>query len=589
MRTSKTPQSNHGCLVDTLPEQKHWSWKKRLRGPATGILCAFASVSSCSTYQTLRAGDGILDHSIRKSTTTASVRTPEHRDETVGTYGVPYYLPKALLHLTVVPVSKAGTLPPPLSTPAKSTQPPAAGQAVTGGGGGDKGVTSSGGHSANPLVDALAAHVGETPPAPAIPAAPGPAAPANTFVAVTSQYVINLETRIVPDIANGPLYAHYFPNWLYSEDVTVGVNGKQLLSTLDATSSDRTAQVIFNLADTAANVAKFLEGGGLDVFAAQDFSKRTEVANKEQARSVIYKKLNIDVTFDPFDPLQVERLAGLFTDTYTSSTVYISPFRISLKDPSSQGVVLANKTPGVRRGLYFREPTILELAIVGREKRFINVLANELDRTPADAVGRDELLAQLKLARTNSGDHTEQFVIVAPNKQRSYSYNIARSAFVQSKKTALTISDGQLTQSHLTKPSEAEGLSEIPLKLSEKLAALPKDLLTLRKEIIQGQTAVSTEQLNGFNAEESLRNAVASRNLTEDSARLKAQSDTVKARSVLIDSETGLINSDLSNQTTADNVDLKTRIAQLEAQTALLKAIAARKEAEQALKTPAKQ
>lgn len=86
-----------------------------------------------------------------------------------------------------------------------------------------------------------------------------------------------------------------------------------------------------------------------------------------------------------------------------------------------------------------------------------------------------------------------RFTVTVPNKERAFSLNVPRSAFVKRTMT-VQIDSGMLTGFGHVRPSEIEGFSGIPLDLAKKLAGLPKALWESRGEAIQSQnTSISNE------------------------------------------------------------------------------------------------
>jgi hypothetical protein len=154
----------------------------------------------------------------------------------------------------------------------------------------------------------------------------------------------------------------------------------------------------------------------------------------------------------------------------------------------------------------------------------------ELVESKATAADATKLLAALNaIATAPTISRSATFIKAIPNPNRVFSFNIARSAFVQNKKIDLTILNGLLTKVTINKPSEAEGFSEIPLELSKKLAELPKDILTIRTQTTSAAAAKNTV------------NAQSAQAAAESPAQLQAQTDQIKAEAAKIEAETKLI------------------------------------------------
>lgn len=533
----------------------------------TLIITIGALFAACSTYKT-------LDPRRDKLTSNGQSRQV---DETDGQYGQPYYLPKGLIHLVIKQEAN--------STP-KSATP----------------STASTGNNNSQVVTVNTATANPN------------STPTDTTDSGTLPYAytITVERVIVPDLTTGPYLARYEQNWLYAENISISVTDDGLLSTVSTTASDRTAQILSNLEDTAINVAKFTALAAL--------TNQPEEATPRPPQ-VRYKRLNIDVTFDPLDPKSVGDVQQLFNDeTVTNSTegntYLISPFKFELTSPYWAAQPLRPKQP-TNSGLLFRETTPVRLVFRQNSTDRFRAKARQAmkdirdgldsyreqkaeDQTKYDQATAKSLAAQKKLAADQKTlddaiaqnkptaqaqalvdqDTTDKaavaltvtkctaaatasdnalkarttalkllydsaaaptisrsatFIKAIPNPDRVFSFNLARSAFVQNKKTDLTISNGLLTKVSINKPSEAEGFSEIPLTLSKKLAELPKDLLTVRT-----QTTTPNTAKNSVNAQTTQAAADPAAELEKETAQLKAEADKLEAEAKVIQAQRAL-------------------------------------------------
>jgi hypothetical protein len=181
------------------------------------IAAIWSALTACSTYKTLDP---------RQDKLTSSGRSLGV-DQTVGQYGQPYYLPKGLVHLIIKQESS-------------STSP--------------NSLTPSTASSANNNSQVVTVNTG--PPQ-------NSNLPDNTDDGTKPvPYKITVDTVIVPDLTTGPYLARYEQNWLYAENVSLGVTPDGLLTTVSTTASDRTAQILSNIEDTAINIGKFAAQGG---------------------------------------------------------------------------------------------------------------------------------------------------------------------------------------------------------------------------------------------------------------------------------------------------------------------------------------
>ena len=476
--------------------------------PLLPVLLAHGLFAGCSTYRTYDS----------------QLMGRNGRDQTDGRYGQPYYLPKTLVHLTITPAGKdaGGGKDPAAAANSNTNTNNSAGGTMTvnvysdgtvtrqekekpGEGGPKPSPTPAPtGQVGKPEKPNLSAVTGtQTTPPPAENGGGKSSAPQDnqnppdkTPPPGAYKYTITVTTETVPDFDTGALYLKQTPNWFYSEETKIAVNDNYLLTTTDTTSSDRTAQVIYNLADTAANLAK-----AASAYAAVEINKGATGSG----RAVKYKTLTVDIKFDPLNPKDIAKLESLFGDTITNKTHYVSPLKVRVKSPIYSKARTPAKFPAKTAGIFFREPVALEIEVSGRQEEYRSAITEEVKKASGDFLA--PLQQQLDDAYGSTEHRATVFPVQAMNKNRVFAYDVVRSAFVQNKKHNLTIVDGSLRGVYKLKPSEAEGFSEIPLKLSEKILALPKDLLSFRQDITTKTADNTKAQTNAVNAQSDLISA----------------------------------------------------------------------------------
>ena len=517
------------------------------------IVCTFLFfqvllLNGCNTYTTLdprapgKQQNGVVD------------QTAEH-------YGQPYFLPKGLIRLVIKP------------------------EAAPGGAGGG---SSSAAANANSVT--INNFSGATPSeSPGSPTTKSPAGAQDVAkqkegakeddLVTPVAYAISVTRVIVPDQSQGPFTAKYNTNWFYSDNINIGVTDDGLLTTLTSDISDRTSQIIYNVADTAKNAVEA---------AAYLGSKK---GAPRPARAVRYRRLNIDVTFDPFNESDVRSVKALFNDVPTDEALYLSPFKFNLSRvqtgsmPGERAYLFPRKPKAA--GLWFRELTPVEVILSATTPTFIKQVRSQrrlpirdeakraelkkqrdqlVANAPADSASpeekkkyKDALVILNNELNTLKGVTSEQLssteetaisqeisravrlVVTVPNKERTFAFNIPRNAFVQNKKLNLTISSGLLTKVELLKPSEAEGFSQIPLTVSQKILQLPKDLLSIRTEQVNAARDQAAAANAAFNSQQQLQQSTASRQdalktaeLTAEKNRLQAEIDVLKKQKELI-------------------------------------------------------
>lgn len=218
--------------------------------------------------------------------------------------------------------------------------------------------------------------------APQVLAAMAPAIGAPEGMAPSAQlYTISIEKKIVADRSRGPYYAQYSNNWMFDDKVGIKVGSDQLLETIVATVDDRTADIADNLVNTAENILKFQAAGGLGAASIPSFlgsqKLKTRGNNSSTKQPPYIKQLNIDITFDPFDKDDLERVQALFKDSKNGTRAVFSPLIIDIQhknlSTASGGKVLEPLAPEYslnqpnskirKNGLYFPEPTTVEVVV----------------------------------------------------------------------------------------------------------------------------------------------------------------------------------------------------------------------------------
>lgn len=113
----------------------------------------------------------------------------------------------------------------------------------------------------------------------------------------------------------------------------------------------------------------------------------------------------------------------------------------------------------------------------------------------------------------------KRLTLAVPNKNRAYSVNLPRSAFI-SRTTELTIANGELRGIKHVKPSEIEGFTEIPKSLISKLAALPKALVDTKKDMFGAQKDALTNRNALVDQEIAFQKKQVGRDLVVETERL---------------------------------------------------------------------
>jgi len=437
-------------------------------------------------------------------------------DQTRVRDGQPYFLPKGMIHLVIK--SEAGK-----SDPAAAVSTPV--------------VNKTTGNAVLP--------------------APAPAGQSETAAASTStqdgvaeSYAISMNVEFDPDEEAGKFYAHYSPNWMFNDQVGVQVNNKRLLHTLNTTTTDETKNIVDKITDTVTNLVK--ASVAFSMGRSGPGNEMPNVASQRQHKTLVVKELNIDERFDPLDPKDCARIRELFGDQMGKRYEVVSPFKIEIRQPQAALGVAPAIEKVHRQGLLFREPQQVEIVLKRNPRLFelsrdaltevcnneervgkeLNDLEKAQSKTPNPPINPNPGLAALKaVAPSNAEDaglnakkaeftalQTERgkleqlyfraqpgsaatvgrLTAVVADKRRLYTLAVKRGAFI-TRTTELQIDNGMMMGIGHQKPSEVLGFMEIPLSVSSKILALPKDIFSTKTDVLTQKNNFTAQQAKSGN------------------------------------------------------------------------------------------
>ncbi len=103
---------------------------------------------------------------------------------------------------------------------------------------------------------------------------------------------------------------------------------------------------------------------------------------------------------------------------------------------------------------------------------------------------------------------TNESSVLIPDISRAIKIPIRRFAFVKNQYSP-KFHDGLLIENNITKPSGAEALISIPIKILKAIVAIPAELFSFKFTHLRQQTALATEQTNLLKAQTALQQAAA--------------------------------------------------------------------------------
>src|ERR1700736_3027988 len=250
------------------------------------------------------------------------------------------------------------------------------------------------------------------------------AAPGSTVISA-GELTITLTSEVEADSAAGEYYVTPRANYIYEDEARIGVNPKQLLSTGNVTTEDKTADIVGALASIAAEVPR----GGL--------LARVEPKNKK-------RRLPFYFTLHPSNRGEVkdvkDELAERDIEFDVESAVVHQAKQVHVGNAQARELG--------ERGLIFRPATSYKIIL-----SFSGKDPNDPDKK------------ELPLIKS-----AQQFVM--PDPTRLYEMEYPRMAFVKKVKE-IGFRDGMLTEFHQKTPSPILGFLGIPKAVLQAIVPIP--------------------------------------------------------------------------------------------------------------------
>lgn len=318
------------------------------------------------------------------------------------------------------------------------------------------------------------------------------------------QYVVTMGApMLIPDTMER-YFLEYQPESATEDEVSIGVGMNQLLQTTKATSIDKSGEALLTIAKIGIEAAK------LPFMAWMEEKKCNNKFQPVKIFTYIDTALSgdgkrEDNTFHPFSLGALNTLleANKVPMKFELETVDRAVAQEKTKTSPSEGAQDGEEKQGgtrnrgdakeENRGILFRasKPYVLKLSFGPRMN-----LNNETD--PDWCVVEE----------------TRHIMAVVPDKDSPYAVDVSRGALI-TKKTDLTIVNGMLTKIDINKPSSLVGVLNVPLEIIKLVLSAPKDLLTFRFEKIQAQGTLTQAQstqlkneIDRLNNEKALREAL---------------------------------------------------------------------------------
>jgi hypothetical protein len=322
------------------------------------------------------------------------------------------------------------------------------------------------------------------------------------------QFTVTVKgNQIIPDTSK-TYFLEYFPENSSDDEVSISVNSNQLLQTNSAKSTDDSGKAVVMVAKLIGEVAKLVAThglGGVNTFAM--ISEPNPAKPPEKTYVCKLKPTTIETFLDPSaNPKTPYTLAALNNLVHTHGLPLDFKITPVSKASTSGGEAStpvnkdSNSLPDAKTcqhkwgswiddectGIFFRASVPYQLTVsVNQDSKF-----DPLEESQSDKAKTADKLTSCLTPESSTRDLT----ILAPNDGPVFSVDVSRAMLV-TKKTDLTINDGMLAKIDVNKPSQLVAGLQIPLDIVKELASVPADILTLRIKRYQDEGNLTKAQV----------------------------------------------------------------------------------------------
>lgn len=284
----------------------------------------------------------------------------------------------------------------------------------------------------------------------------------------TKTYEINIGTpKLIADTSMA-YFLNYESEAITDDNVSIGVGPNQLLQSINTISTDQSGQAVILLAKIGIDIAKLAMMGWWDG-SERPAKYRTDETNNCAYLEDIKINTYLDVTASNEKMFSLAKLNDLLVDRGVNFTV--TP-NCNLPTDSKNCKSAESPAPGGDSGVLFRGLTDYGVTV-----RINGELPDHIKWCKDIEISND----------------IREYSLMLPNNGPVYAVDVSRARFV-TKKTNLTIVDGMLNKIDIDKPSSVVGGLKVPLEILEAIIAIPGDLLTLRIKKIQDEGTLSKAQ-----------------------------------------------------------------------------------------------
>lgn len=448
--------------------------------------------------------------------------------------GVPYYLPTALIPITITLGKNSSDF----SLEAKEEKLPRNPEKVAI----QKNVKAQANNGQSP-----APKPNESAPAESAPAEPAEK-PTNSVIHKMGPYEIKIDPPILVPDPRHMFYLEYNASSATADDIKIGVGTNQLLQTINAVSTDKSGEALVTLAKIASYAVMMAADATTEVcedpspISLSTFLDPTSIEGVEDKLRENLRPFSIDNlnnmleasnvplkfdlnTFDSVDTTVSDILAAKMKEQADRITDLEKKIDVMSKKPTQNEKELEAKNKEMKELDAQKQKMITEReqtgsdrlkklddqdkmrAILNNEKKIdMENLASDMEKIkthPTGVLFRAAEPYQLKISlsrllnRKNQKwcvkDQLSHTMVLAPSVSKIYSVDVDRGALI-TKTTNLTIVDGMLTKIDVNKPSSLIGVLNVPLEVIKAILSAPAELLTFRYQRVDKEAEIADAQ-----------------------------------------------------------------------------------------------
>lgn len=288
------------------------------------------------------------------------------------------------------------------------------------------------------------------------------------------------------------MFLEYLPSPMHDDDLGFGVGTSMLLETGTAQSRDRTGDVLSKLAELTAQIAKLATGGPFSIMTGSlktagtptDKDRRKACTQTLSAFTVTeFVDLSGSIPADAGEietKLTADMERAMFLPGFSASRVAPSTIVLSALDQpqaSAQNAFAVKQEPR-KGGVAFRKMTPRSLSL-------------SLDTKGVSV--RDDGGNTVACSLVASFEKQSGIGVVHADPSATFWVDVSRTPFVE-KKIVMNVKDGVLSGLQVVKPSEVLAGISIPVEVLKTIASIPGEILSIKVKEAEGEKGIAAAE-----------------------------------------------------------------------------------------------